>query len=68
MKLKMFLATAKNIERVILLDGWKDSNNQLYDGKYGDLASTIIDKGWNDADVLKWEVDGTTLTVEICIY
>ena len=68
MNLKMFLATAKNIERVILLDGWKDSNNQLYDDKYSDLASTIVDKGWNDADVLRWEVDGTTLTVEICIY
>lgn len=65
MKLFTFLGTAKNIDKIKLVDGWSDSNKPIWEGSYGEGSKAIYDLNLENAIVLSWEVDGNLVIIGI---
>lgn len=68
MHLNLFLGTAQSINRVRIEDDWKESDNLIFEGTYGEFSKKIHELDLTKASVLRWEVDGDLVIVGINVY
>lgn len=67
MKLNLFLGSAKNINKVKIINAWDDSK-VIYEGSYSEFSHNINELGLNDSLVMSWYVEGDKVFIEISTY